>query len=250
MPIYEPDHIEYSITDGMIGITLDDGTRLPAYWAHPTLGNRFPGAVLVHDWWGLTDIVRRMAALFAQMGHYVIAPDLFGGEQPKDNAQAMALIEQTRDSNYQQVSDALDVLRNHHQCNKSMAVIGIGMGGSLAFEAAIKREDLQAAVAYAGFPHRFIGKFAQANTPICAFYGENEPHIKSRVIQQMRQQMLESAERIPHEIHIIPRIAHDFFSTELSPEARQVSRGVLKSTFDFLDNHLKPPKRAGDRKRY
>ncbi len=247
MPIYEPDHVEYSITDGMIRIALDEGGYLPAYWAHPTLGTKFPGIVLVHDWWGMTNIVRRMANLLAQMGHYVIAPDLFAGEVAQTPQQAMALLEQTKDKNYAQVSHALKALENHHHCNKTVAAVGIGMGGSLAFEAAIRRIDLEAAVAFSGFPHRFIGQFAKANTPICAFYGEQEPHIKPEVIQKMRDEMLKSNHGTDHEIHIVPQIGHDFFTEDLPPHLRQISRTVLKTMLDFLDKYLKSPGKRGDR---
>jgi carboxymethylenebutenolidase len=247
MPVYDPDHVEYSITDGMIRIALDDGGHLPAYWAHPTLGTKFPGIVLIHDWWGLTTIVRRMANLLAQMGHYVIAPDLFRGEVAHTPQQAMALLEQTQAENYTQVNHALKALEHHHHCNKTVAAIGIGMGGSLAYEAAIRRPDLEAAVVFSGFPHRFIGKFAQATTPICAFYGEQEPHIKPDVIQKMRDEMLQSEHSLDHEIHIVPQIAHDFFVEDLPPHLRDVSRTVLKTTLEFLDKHLKAPGRRGDR---
>jgi carboxymethylenebutenolidase len=250
MPIYEPDHVEYTITNGNIRISMDDGRQLPAYWAHPVMGTMFPGVAIVHDWWGITPLIRRMANLFAQMGHYVIVPDLFNGRTAQTPRDALALLEETKEHNYTRADDALKVLENHHHCNKSVAVVGLGMGGSLAYEAAINRDDLEAAVAYAGFPDRYIGQFGRANTPICAFFGENEQHIRPQHIKHMRQEMLDNQHGIHHEIHIIPELAHDFFTESLNEAQRQQSRLVIKQTLDFLDRLLERPSRAGDRMVY
>jgi carboxymethylenebutenolidase len=250
MPIYEPDHVEYTITSGMISIAMEDGRQLPAYWAHPTLGSKFPGVAIAHDWWGLTSMIRRMANLFAQMGHYVIVPDLFDGRTTADPKAALELVEETKESNYRRLDDALHVMEGHHQCNKSVAAIGVGMGGSLAFEAAIVREDLEAAVAYSGFPQRYLGQFHTANTPICAFFGQGERHISSSIIKKMRDDLVKSDHEIDHEIHIIPDIEHEFFSEALNEQQRLRSRNVLKETFDFLDKYLEGPTRPGDRMLY
>ncbi len=250
MPIYEPDHVEYTITSGMIRIAMEDGRQVPAYWAHPTLGTKFPGVGIIHDWWGLTAMIRRMANLFAQMGHYVIVPDLFGGRTTDDVQTAIQLFEETKEYNYRRVDEALHALENHHQCNKSVAAVGVGMGGSLAFEAAIVREDLEAAVAYSGFPHRYISDIPQANTPICAFFGQSEPHISAKAIKKLRESMVKSQRGIKHEIHIVSEIAHDFFSESLTPKQRERSRTVLKETLNFLDDYLEGPERSGNRAIY
>ena len=165
MPIYEADHVEYAITTGSISIVMDDGGQLPAYWAHPQLGVKFPGIALLHDWWGFDDTARRLANYFAQVGYYVIAPDLFDGGKASTPQDAMKLVEQFQKQVYPRVHEALAVLEQHHKCNTMVAAIGVGMGGSFAFEAAIERGDLEATVAYGGFPQRYLGRFEKANTP-------------------------------------------------------------------------------------
>lgn len=238
MPLYEPDHIEYRINTGHIQIVLDDGSKLPAYWAHPLLGRKFPGVAVIHDWWGLTDIMRRLGNLFAQMGHYVIIPDLFDGRVARTPQQAIQLVEGLQDNGYDRVNDALSVLENHHQCNRTVAAVGVGMGGSLAFEAAIKRADLEAAVAYGGFPHRYFGQFQDAHAPIHAFYGEQEPHITPSVIDKLRKELASSKKGLDHHVTVIPGLAHNIFSDTLTDAQKHQSRIALKETFAFLDKHL------------
>jgi len=244
MPIYDPDHVEYSINSGHIQIVMDDGNQLPAYWAHPQFGRKFPGAAIIHDWWGLTAMVRRIANLFAQMGHYVIVPDLFDGLEASTPREAIRLVEALGDNGYTRIDTALNVLETHHQCNASVAAVGIGMGGTLAFQAAIERDDLEAAVAYSGFPGKYFGQFKQANTPIYAFYGAKQPHIDAGAIQRLGKEFAATEQDVEHKIEITPTIAHEFFSEKLSEVQKEHSRDVLKKTFAFLDEHLDRPARS------
>ena len=92
MPVYEPSHVEYGITNGHIQVVAEDGSSIPAYWAHPVMGRLFPAVALVHDWWGITPTIRRMAHLFAQSGYYVIVPDLFEGHIATTPQEAMELV--------------------------------------------------------------------------------------------------------------------------------------------------------------
>jgi carboxymethylenebutenolidase len=241
MPIYEPDYVEYTVTTGHITIAMDDGVRLPAYWAHPQLGTKFPCVAVIHDWWGLTSMVRRLANLFAQMGHYVIVPDLFNSAIASTPQEAMRLVEQLGDDGYPYIHHALSVLETHHQSNHSVAAIGMGMGGSLAFEAAVTRDDLEVAVAYGGFPDRYLGRLRNCNTAICAFYGTEEPYVKVEEIARLRKELAESTVGMAHELHIVDGLGHDFFSDSFSDAQREKSREVLKKTLEFLDQHLESP---------
>lgn len=239
-------HVEYDIEVGYIEVVLSTGRRLPAYWAYPKLGRKFPGIVLVHDWWGLTGVVRRMADRFAEMGYYVIAPDLFDGQTATTPRLAMELVQQYQDGAFDVVKDALDVLENHHRCNRSVAAVGVGMGGSFAYEAAITAPQIEAAVAYAGFPQRYLGKFKEAHVPICAFYGAYEQYIPIKIIKQLRHELIQSTSHkgLPHELHIVQNHGHSFFDeVEDNEESRHRHRQIMSQTFDFLEMHLERPTR-------
>ncbi len=238
MPIYDADHLEYNINVGHITIVGDGGRQLPAYWAHPSYGNKFPGLVLVHDWWGLTDLIRRLAHFFAQMGYYVIVPDLFEGQQATIPQEALKLVEKYKPHGYNLINDALGVLESHHQCNRDVAAVGVGMGGSLAFESAIKRHDLEASIAFGGFPQAYLGQFHQARAPILAFYGDQEPFTKPAVIQSFKQELARTPLKDKHEVHILPHIAHEFFSDSLSPAQREQGRRAVNMSLAFLEKHL------------
>lgn len=250
MPIYNPDHVEYEVTSGRIQVALEDGTLLPAYWAHPRMGAVFPGIVLIHDWWGVTPLVRHMTTLFAQVGHYVIAPDFFNGTVAATHDEALKLLESLGAGAYKRADAALSVLEEHHNCNGQVALVGIGMGGSLAYEAAIRRDDLEAAVAYSGFPQRYLSHFERANTPILAFYGSDDPYIANDVVEQLRLELAESPLAPSHEVVLLDGADHEFFDDDLTDDQRDLGSEAWHKTLDFLESILEGPTQPPERKNY
>ncbi len=250
MPLYDPDHVEYEVTSGNIQIALEDGTTLPAYWSHPIIGGKFPGIALIHDWWGITPIIRHMTTLFAQTGHYVIVPDLFEGKVATTHAEALALVDALGSVGYKRTDMALRVLETHRQCNGDIAAVGLGMGGSLAFEAAIVRPNLEAAVAFGGFPQRYLGHFKHTHAPILAFYGSLDAFISPDMIDKLRAELASLTSTPPHEIVILEGAGHDLFAEDLSEQQRDYGREAWQRTLDFLDEVLKGPTRPPERKRY
>lgn len=238
MTMFDADHMEFSTNSGHITIVSDSGEQVPAYWAHPQLGGRFSGIVLMHDWWGVTEEIRLLSNFFAQVGYYVIVPDLFNGQVASTPKQAMKLFDANEATAYERVDAALRALESHNQCNRKVAAVGVGMGGSLAFEAAIKRDDLEAAIAYSGFPQRYIKDFDKANTSILAFFGSEEPYTKPVVIKALEKALTTSPLKDSHEVKVMQGIGHDFFSPKLKFGERQVARKAIDHSLNFLERHI------------
>ncbi len=240
MPIYEPEHVEYAIATGNMHVVMDDGRQMLGYWAHPDVGSTFPGIVLIHDWWGITGLERRLAQIFAQMGYYVVVPDLFNGQLAHSPQQAMALVEQLGLYGYALVDSALEALEEHRRCNGAVAAIGLGMGGSLAFEAGVKRDDIEGVVAYYGFPHRYLKRIKDAHVPMLAFYGANEPYVTANTIADLKTSFEGAAQ--PHELVLLEHVGREFFNQQETLAGQAVSKQVLGKTFQFLEQHLIPKK--------
>lgn len=233
--------VEYDITTGHIAVSMEDGTRFPAYWAHPSITSRFPGVLLIHDWWGLTPVVRRLANQFASVGHYVIAPDLYDGQVADSAADALRLLNTLGQGAYRRIDAALSALETHHQCNGDVAAVGLGLGGSLAFEAALTRTDLEAAVAYCGFPQHFLGRFAGARAPILAFYGSDDKHIPAEMVTALRREL--AGQPLPHRVVVLEGAGHSIFSDDTRPAALAHARAAWAATLAFLDSLLHRPER-------
>ncbi|HVU13935.1 MAG TPA: dienelactone hydrolase family protein [Phototrophicaceae bacterium] len=234
-----PQHVEYSIVNGRISIVADDGSQLPAYWSHPDLGGKFPAIAILHDWWGITAVERQMAHLFAQMGYYVIVPDLFDGVVTHNPAEAYNLVQSKGSRSYSYVDTALRVIEHHLRTNGRTAAVGLGMGGSLAFEAALVRSDLDAAISLYGFPQRYLGKFKDAKAPILALYGDRDPFISAAVIDQLKRELAQSPRG--HEVDLLPNVARDFFSADLIPNGTTPASVAWQTMTAFLAKHQVVP---------
>jgi carboxymethylenebutenolidase len=251
MPVYEPDHVEYTTVSGHIGIMLEDGTNLPAFWAHPSIGGgRFPGVVLIPDWWGITNLERQLAITFAQAGYYVIVPDLYDGVVATTPQEAKIQVERLGEGGgYPRVDCALRVLETHHRCNCQVAAVGVGMGGSLAYEAALTRDDLEAAVSFCGFPQRYLGRFASVKAPVLAFYGTRDPYVKNDVLRQLRKELDASPLAPKHEVVMLDGAGRNFLATD-TPEMQAYGNTVWRKTLRFLSQHLMPVVAKPARKTY
>jgi carboxymethylenebutenolidase len=248
MTFTDPNHLEYATETGYIHVIMDNGKSIPAYWAHPKLGGKFPAVALLHDWWGLTGITRYLAHKFAQIGYYVIAPDLFDGQLATTPQRAMQLLTALGDKEAKmRVHSAVDVVERHHQCNRSTAVVGVGMGGGLAFDMAISRDDVEAIITFSAFPQAYFGRFKDVKAPILAFYGSNETLINRAYIDQFRSELATTPLSDKHRVELIDGLGHDFFDEDFTDEEQDLSRVVVHRTMDFLQSCLKGPQKPPPR---
>lgn len=239
-PDDRPARVEYSIVNGRVSIVSDDGAQIPAYWSHPDVGGKFPAVAILHDWWGITAVERRMAHRFAQLGFYVIVPDLFDGAVAQTPEDAYRLVEQHGARAYGCVDTALTVIEHHGRTDGHTAAVGLGMGGSLAYEAAINRADIEAAVSFYGFPQRYFGRFKAAKTPILAVYGSAEPFVSAAHIERLRRELAESP--LAHRVLVLDGAARDFLGETPIPDAESPGAAAWGAMLAFLDaNRITPP---------
>ncbi|MEO0561912.1 MAG: dienelactone hydrolase family protein [Chloroflexota bacterium] len=241
MPLYKTDRVEYNIVTGNITIAMENGQQLPAYWAHPARGNRFPAVALIHNWWGITAVVRRMANLFAQTGYYAIIPDLFDGQLPKTPTEAAAAVKSLGDNAFRKIDASLTVLESHHMSNRKVAAVGIGMGGTLAYQAAIERDDLEVAVSFYGFPQKMLGTFDRANTPILAVYGTEDQFIKPVVVRSLKQELATTPLANDHQVLEIQGAKHDFIVDRPNATEEQQVNVAWQTAQGFIDKFIEPP---------
>ena len=61
-----------------VSITTKGGQNVSGAIALPAT-TPAPAVLLIHEWWGLNDQIKSMAAEFAMEGYVALAVDLFGG---------------------------------------------------------------------------------------------------------------------------------------------------------------------------
>lgn len=235
--MYETKRIQHRITSGFINIVADHHS-LPAFWAHPDIGGKFPGLVLIHEWWGLTAHIRTQVRRFAELGFYVVAPDLFDGQTAQTADQALALQQQLGEAGPPRVSAALVALETHNRCNGKMGVVGWQLGGELAYHAAMYRTDLKGVVIFYGRPDDYLTMMPADETPILAFYGAHDMTASQEMIEKVRTALAKSSAK--SQVIVYPNAATGFFNEDLPTYNRTAAADAWVKAVDFLDHHLDP----------
>jgi carboxymethylenebutenolidase len=212
------------------------------------LGGPFPGLVLLHDRWGLTPHIRTQARRFAEQGYYVIAPDLFNRQVATSPEQAQALIGQVSETARSHVVAAIHALLTHHKCNSKLGIIGWGIGGRLALQTAIYREDLGGVVTFYSLPGQEItpAELRMLGEPLLAIFGSQDPACPTDQIEQLRQTL--AGRPLPHEVIVYPTVGCDFFDDSRPAFDAESAADAWTRALAFFDHHLEVPPRPSRKK--
>jgi carboxymethylenebutenolidase len=153
-----------------------NGGKAKGYLAEPE--GEGPGLIVLHEWWGLDDSMRKMADRFAEEGFVTVVPDLFHGEtteQPDEAQQQLMAL--NMDEAVKEMSGAVEYLLQHPKCNGQVGSVGFCAGGGLSVWAAAANPKIGAAVTYYYvMPH---GKpdFSKIEGPVLGHFGTEDDFI-------------------------------------------------------------------------
>ncbi|CAL2085358.1 carboxymethylenebutenolidase [Tenacibaculum sp. 190524A05c] len=135
-------------------IYASDSTNLKGYisFDENKKGKR-PGVIIVHEWWGHNDYVRKRADMLAELGYTAIAIDMYGDGKQANHPSDAGKFAQSVMSNLPvakaRFKAALDLLKKHESVSADkIAAIGYCFGGSVALTMANTGEDLDAVAAF------------------------------------------------------------------------------------------------------
>jgi carboxymethylenebutenolidase len=146
---------------------------LPAYTSAPTTSGPWPGAVVVHDVFGMSDDLRSQADRLAAAGYLTVAPDLFGrgGGRFGNIRNAFKQLAAGSGPIFDDIEAARASLAASHQCTGAIGVVGFSLGGAFALLAAAAHPGFDAAsVNYAQVPDN-AAELLSGSCPIVASYG-------------------------------------------------------------------------------
>jgi carboxymethylenebutenolidase len=167
------------------------------YVFRPVAGGRYPGLVLYSEIFQVTGPIRRMAAMLASHGFVVAVPEIFHELEPAgtvlvyDEAGAARgnrhKITKALSSYDADARAALDYLVSSPHCTGKLGVVGICIGGHLAFRAAMQPEVLAAACFYATDIHKrslgqgmhddSLDRIGRITGELLMIWGRQDPHI-------------------------------------------------------------------------
>ncbi|HLM27277.1 MAG TPA: dienelactone hydrolase family protein [Thermoleophilaceae bacterium] len=155
-----------------------NGRTAPGYLAVPEPGSG-PGVVVLQEWWGVDDSVKRMVDAFAEEGFVALAPDLYHGEtteQPDEAQQKMMAM--NMEETEKELRGAVDYVSEHEAYDGSgIGAVGFCLGGGLAVWAGTANPKVDAVVTYYYvMPH---GKpdFSKLDAPVLGHFGNSDDFV-------------------------------------------------------------------------
>lgn len=118
-------------------------------------GDKQPGVLVVHEWWGLNDYARKRARMLAELGYTALAVDMYGdgklSEHGKDAAAFMKAVTGQAGLARRRFDAARELLVGRPQVDAGkIAAIGYCFGGATVLNMARQGVDLAAVVSFHG----------------------------------------------------------------------------------------------------
>ena len=131
-----------------------DGQPVQGWLARPdNATGDLPALIVIHEWWGLNDNIRRAAERLAGEGYVTLAVDLHRGntaESPKDAMKMGRVLSQNKDLAEANLQDAIAYLKTSDGVS-GIGVIGWCQGGRWSMQTALSfPADIDATVVYYG----------------------------------------------------------------------------------------------------
>jgi len=201
---------------------------LPAYVAHTsTEHGPAPGVVVVHEAFGLTDDIRRIADEFATRGFHAIAPDLlsYGGL-------VRCLVSVTRAMSagegrpFTEIDAARSWLVEREDCTGQIGIAGFCLGGAFALLMA-NRGFAVSSVSYGRLPKR-LDEAVRGACPVVASYGALDGSLRGAA--GTLTTALDAA-GVEHDVKEYADAGHSFMNRSAVPGWMKPMVGSLHSGF-------------------
>ena len=201
-----------------------------------------PGLILVHEWWGLNDNVRRMADRFAGEGYRVLAVDLYGGRVATTPDSAMALVRTVgadRPAIGANVQAAYGALARMGA--PKVGILGWCFGGGVAAGSAVAMPlQLDAAVIYYGDVGGITaGQIRPLGMPVRGFFGGQDSSIPVDTVRAFENRLRAAGKTA--EITIYPEAGHAFANPTGENYEAGPAEDAYAKTLAFLAGALKTP---------
>jgi carboxymethylenebutenolidase len=193
-------------------ITIPGAASTPELKAHlavPPVGDGpWPGVVVLHEAFGLTDDIRQQAAKLAAAGYVAVAPDLYSaGGAWRCIRSVMTAVMTGEGKAFEDIDAAREYTAGREDCTGKVGVIGFCQGGGFALLTASR--GFHASAPNYGIPPKDLDGVLEGACPMVASFGK-----KDRTIRGGAEKVRAALEKkgVPHDVKEYPDAGHSFLN--------------------------------------
>lgn len=162
-------------------------------WDENTTGKR-PAVLVVHEWWGMNEYVKRRVRELAGLGYIAMAVDFYGNgkraDNPTDAGKLATPFYQDPQMAKQRFDAALATLRSYSQTDTSkIAAIGYCFGGTQVLNMANLGEELVGVVSFHGGLDVVTPDKTKLKAQVLVCHGGADPFVPAEQVTRFRKQM-------------------------------------------------------------
>ncbi len=167
------------------------------YLFRPAMKGRFPGVILYSEIFQATSPILRTAAMIAGQGYLVAVPEVYHELEPAGTVLAYDQVGADRGNAHKYGKELasydadaralLEHMKNREDCSGALGLVGICLGGHLAFRAAMNPEVLAAVCFYATDIHSgslgkgksddSLARAGEIRGELLHIWGRQDPHV-------------------------------------------------------------------------
>jgi carboxymethylenebutenolidase len=154
------------------------------YFAQPAAAGTYPGVLVNHEIFGLTDHIRDVARRLAKIGYLALAVDLVSRAGGTDKAGANIAGALTQGKVEDRVADlnaGVTFLESQPGYSGKLGVIGFCFGGGMTLSFAAANDKVLAAVPYYGPTPQPASALSATKAAILAQYGGNDTRVNAGI---------------------------------------------------------------------
>ena len=164
-----------------VSLTTPGGRTVIAALAIP-MRTPAPAVLLVHEWWGLNDQIKTVAAEFANQGYTALAVDLYDGKVATTRDSARAYMQQVDAAAATETLAAwIDWLKGHPAVTGKIGTVGWCFGGGWSLNASLARK-VDATVVYYGRVTKTAAELAALDGPVLGHFATLDKFINRTMV--------------------------------------------------------------------
>lgn len=171
-----------------VSISLEMDTKVHASLALPA-AEKAPAVILIHEWWGLNDQIKAVAAELANLGYVALAVDLYGGKVASTPDEAKALMSNLDPEIAKETMVGwVDYLKKQARVNGKVATLGWCFGGGWSLNTSIAT-PVDATIIYYGNVTKTANDLKALKGPVLGQFGKLDKSINQEMVSGFEQEM-------------------------------------------------------------